>query len=387
MKIAIFCDSFPPEINGVANFAKFSALGLAEKGHEVQVFTVSKLSEEKLNKGLPNNLRINTMPSLPALVYPDIRFTVPAAMTIKRLKKFNPDIIHSHTPFALGWEAFMGARILHKPLVGTHHTFFDHYLKHLKIDFDSARRFTWKYTIGFYGFCDLVTTPSRSLAKEMVKNGLKSPIKILPNFVNTQTFYPKSLKEKKRIKDSYRLKEGPVIVYMGRLSYEKSVDQAIKAFDLAQKEIPKINFLIIGDGPERENLEKLSLKLGLKNKIKFTGFLRGRKLATAISVGDFFLTASETETFCISALEAMSSGLPVVAVNKGGIGEIVKNNQNGFLVKTNNPKDLSPKIIKLLKDRKKLALFSKKSQVFSLEYSKEKIIEKLERIYKKTISK
>ena len=387
MKIAIFCDSFPPEINGVANFVKFSAESLAEKGHEVQVFTVSKLSEEKLNKGASKNLFVNTLPSLPALVYPDIRFTVPAALTLKRLKKFNPDVIHSHTPFALGWEAVMGAKVLKKPLVGTHHTFYDHYLKHIKIDFDSARKFTWKYTVSFYNFCDLVTTPSKSLAKEMFKNGLKGSISILPNFVNTEIFHPVSPKEKIKLKKIYKLDSNPTIVYMGRLSYEKSVDLAIKAFALVQKEFPKTNFLIIGDGPERENLEESSRKLKIKNKIKFTGFLRGEKLAEALQAGDLFLTASETETFCISALEAMATGLPVVAINKGGIGEIVKDGKNGFLSKTNAPEEVSKNLTKLLSNKNLLKEFKDNSRKFAFTYSKENVTAKLEKIYKKTVSK
>ncbi len=384
MKIAIFSDTFPPEINGVANFVKFSAQSLAKKGHEVQVFTVSKFSEKKLNKNYPKNLFVNTLPSLPALVYPDIRFTVPAVLTLSKLKKFNPDIIHSHTPFALGWEAVMDAKILKKPLVGTHHTFYDQYLKHLKVDFESTRKFTWKYTVSFYNFCNLVTTPSQSLAKEMAKNGLLKPAFVLPNFVDTKLFSPPSSKEKVEFKKFFKV-SGTTIVYMGRLSYEKSVDRAIKSFALAQKVIPDISLLIIGDGPKKNSLEDLVNQLEIQNKVVFTGFQRGESLVNALRAGDIYFTASETETFCISALEAMAVGLPVVAVDKGGLGEIVQDKKNGLLASENGINQMAQNLLTFLRNQKMLTEYGERSREYSLEYSKEKVTKKLEEIYEKAI--
>jgi glycosyltransferase involved in cell wall biosynthesis len=383
MRIAIFSDTFPPEINGVANFVRLSARALARRGHLVQVFTVSKISEKKLNEKIGmNNLKIVTVPSVSSLIYPNTRFSLPSGLAVVRLKKFNPDVIHVHTPFALGWEGVMGAKILKKPLIGTHHTFFDQYLKHAKIDFETARKATWKYTVGFYNFCNLVTTPSQSLAKEMEGHGLKAPLTVLPNFVDTIFFKPISKTEKNNSKKQFGI-VGQSLVYMGRLSYEKSIDQVIKAFKLSLKKFPNLKLMIIGDGPEKENLEELANKLKIADKVIFTGFLRGKKLVAALQANNFFITASVTETFGIAIAEAMAAGLPVIAVRRGGIGEIVKDRKNGYLTSTNSPFEIGEKIRKMAVNSASVRKnFINTSRKLARKYSLEKIISRFEKTYK-----
>ena len=148
MKIAIFSDTFPPQAtNGVANVAHQSAKGLAAMGHEVMVFTVSKNASFYKKNSICKNLNVCCLPSFPALAYKNERLTIPTGFSLRRLKKFRPDIIHSHTPFAVGWEAVLGARLLKIPLIGTHHTFYDHYLRHVKMDNNFGKKLSWKLTI------------------------------------------------------------------------------------------------------------------------------------------------------------------------------------------------------------------------------------------------
>jgi len=386
MKIAIFSDTFPPEINGVASFVHHSAKSLAERGHEVQVFTVSKIPKKRLNEKIGKYyFKVNTIPSISARVYPDIRIGIPAGTMLPRLIKFYPDIIHTHTPFTMGWEAVLGAKILRVPLMGTHHTFYDHYLKHLKIDFAIVRRFSWKYTIRFYNFCNLVTAPSRSLVKEMTGHKIKTHIEVLPNFVDTFIFKPANEIEKRKYKKDFRI-IGPSIVYMGRLSYEKSIDQVIRAFKLITKDSPCAKLMIVGDGPDRNKLVNLAKKLKINNKIIFTGFLRGKKLVKALQTNDLFVTASKTESFCIAALEAMAVGLPIVAVREKGCCEVIQDKQNGFLAEPDNVKDVAKKIIEIINNEKLMKQFSNASRSLALKYSKKNVTVKLERIYKKLIN-
>ncbi|MBM3256434.1 MAG: glycosyltransferase family 4 protein [Candidatus Moranbacteria bacterium] len=380
MRIAIFSDTFPPEINGVANFVYSSAKTLSERGHQVKVFTASRISQKRLNEKIGKNFQIFTVPSIHSPIYPNTRIPLPTGLTLPYLLKFKPDIIHAHTPFTLGWGAIMGAKILGVPLVGTHHTFFDHYLKHAKIDFAVARRATWRYTVSFYNYCDLVTVPSHSLAQEMKSHGLKKPITVLPNLVDVALFKLAAAAEKSRLKKHFKIKKKS-LVYMGRLSYEKSIGQVIRAFKIASRKIPDLQLMIIGDGPERENLKKLAKKLGVAKKTTFTGFLRGRKLINALQANDIFVTASKTETFCIAALEAMAVGLPVVAVGEKGPTEFIKDKINGFLVKDDRPKMMADKITKLITNKQIRKQFGEKSRTLAEKYSKEKNIAKLEKIY------
>lgn len=384
LRIALFSDTFPPDVNGVANFVSFSAQTLAERGHKVEVYTVSRTSQKRLNEKFHKKFRIFTSLSFRSPIYSDTRVPIPTGLIFPHIFKFKPNIIHAHTPFTLGWEAVMAAKILRIPLIGTHHTFYDHYLKHAKIDFDAARKATWKYTTGFYNFFDIVTTPSQSLAEEMTDHGLRKPTVVMPNFVDNTIFKPAGISKKRILKKQFGI-EQQSIIYVGRLSYEKSIDQAIRAFNLILKKSPSIMFMIIGDGPERENLKSLASKLNIANKIIFTGFLRGKSLIKALQANDVFVTASKTETFCIAALEAMAVGLPVVAANEKGLRELVRNNKNGFLITSDSPAKMAGKILELFSQNKILEKFSQQAISTAAEHSSKKVIKKLEDLYIKLI--
>lgn len=389
MKIAIFSDTFPPHINGVANVAYRSAIELASAGHEVNVFTASNsLHKEYSDTSFvkKNGFNLIRIPSIPAFVYPGFRLAFPLGASSKFLKKIKPDIIHTHTPLAIGWRSVFAAKLLHIPIVGTHHTFYNHYLKHARLDYNWAKKISWRYVVGYYNRCDVVFSPSKSLADELISHGLKKPIKVLPNSVDKAFCKKISLIEKKKLKKSFGI-SGKSLVYMGRISYEKSVDQVVKAVGQVVKKMPKITLLIVGDGPEKKSLEKLVGDLGIKKNVIFTGFLEGGRLVESLQASDIFVTASKTENMPLSVLEAMSASLPVVAADALGIPEIVKNNVNGFLVKPNDPKDMARKIIKVLSDDKVLDRFSNGSTTMSAYFSEKIATQSLEEIYEELIAK
>ena len=135
MRIAIFSDTFLPQINGISSVVYQNACMLAERNHKVSVFTAARENRNSIKATKPEKFDIVTIPSMPMPAYPGERLAMPTGMTILKAKKFAPEIIHVHTPFSVGWEAVWSARFLKVPLVGTHHTFFNHYLKHIKMDF------------------------------------------------------------------------------------------------------------------------------------------------------------------------------------------------------------------------------------------------------------
>ncbi len=384
MKIAIFSDTFLPQVNGVANVVAQSAKNLAELGHEVWIFTVCQKSQNK-SFWTEEKIAVTILPSIPAGVYQGERFTLPVGIAFRRLKEFQPDIIHTHTPFSVGWEAVWAAKRLKKPLVGTHHTFYDHYLKHIKADYGWVKKISWKYTTLFYNFCDLVLSPSLSLAQALVQKGLKRPIQVLQNSIETAFFVPApDQKTKDALKKEFNIK-GKSLVYMGRVSYEKSIDQVLKAFKLVVKKEPQTTLMIVGDGPEKEILEKLAKALAIENRVVFTGLLRGENLVRAMQANDIFVTASKSENMPLSILEAMSCGLPMAAVGEKGLKEIIKDGINGFLAKADNPADLAEKILRLIADESILKKFSQASRAQAMNYSKETVTALLEQNYKKAI--
>ncbi|MFA5872254.1 MAG: glycosyltransferase [Parcubacteria group bacterium] len=384
MKIAIFSDTFPPQVDGVSSVASQLAESLLDRGNEVLVVTISKNGHRESGRQSPERYEIIHLPSLPAPVYSGYRVTLPIRQASRKLKKFYPDVIHTHTPFSVGWEAVQSAKKLGVPLVGTHHTFYDHYLKHVKVNFQWAKKFTWKIMVNYYNHCDMVLSPTQSLADTLIKYGLKSPSEILSNPVNTDLFDSLSRGEKSEEKKKLGLK-GKSFVYMGRVSYEKSIDQVIKAFAIISKKIPDVKLAIIGDGPEKRPLEILADNLGLEERVIFTGFLYGEKLAKTLGANEVFVTASKSENMPISVLEAMAAGLPVIGARALGIPEIIKDNENGFLVPPDNTEEMAEKMMELIGEDALLDRFSSASRNLSMKYAREKIAEKHEKIYQSLI--
>jgi len=376
MKIAIFSDTFWPQVNGVATVARQTAINLSQAGHDVVIFTVSQEKEKALNPP-GQKFKVFLIPSLPFWAYKEYRMAVPASFSLKKIKKFRPDVIHVQTPFAVGWEGVLSAKLLKIPLVGTHHTFYDYYLKHIKMDYPISKKLSWKYTASFYNRCDLVLNPSETLNDQLKKAGLVKPALVLPNPVDTDFYQPvKNADTKNDLKNKWQLK-GVSIVYMGRVSYEKSIDQVIKAFSLLTKKLPVLKLMIIGDGPDKASLTGLTREMKLEDKIIFTGFLFNEGLLTALQANDIFVTASKSENQPVSVLEAMASGLPVIAVSAEGLPEIVKDYKNGFLVRPDSPEEMAEKIITLLNNQKLREQLSLASRQMALDYSKEGITSRL----------
>lgn len=385
MRIAIFSDTFFPQINGVTTAVYQSAKSLTKLGHEVMIFTVAPDAAKYIDPDI-KNLAIISLPSVPALIYPALRFTLPLGFSLNKLRKFKPDIIHSHTPLSVGWEAVMCSKFFKIPLVGTHHTFYDDYLKHIKLDYKWGKKFSWKSTVGYYNRCDLVLSPTKSLADALKKQGLKKPVVILQNSIDTNLFKPAAeTGTRQRLKQHYGLL-GASLIFEGRLSYEKSLDQVIKAFALMLKKMPELKLMLVGDGPERKELERLAEKLGIKDSIIFTGFLPyGEKIVEAYQASDVYITASKSENMPVAILEAMSCGLPIIAVKERGLAEMVKENINGFFAKTDDSSDLAQKTLDLLASSELLEKFSGASRVLALQYSHEQVAATLEDLYKKLL--
>ena len=381
MRIAICTDTFPPEVNGVANAAFHSARALTRAGPEGCVFTVSKLGAKELEAMGEGTFRVETIPSIGLPIYLGVRATPPVGLALGKMRRFKPDVIHSHTPFSMGWEAVWAARMLGVPLVGTHHTFFNHYLEHVHLNYSWAERLSWKLTVGYYNRCDLVVSPTRSLAGELLTQGLKRPYEVLANTIDTELFRPApDAAARKKLKAALGYM-GPTLVYMGRVSYEKSIDQAIRAFGILARDIPDAQFLVVGDGPEKSALEQLAHSLGLSKRVRFLGFVFGEELVEVLQASDVFITASKSENMPLAVLEAMACGLPILAVRSLGLAEIVEDGKNGALLPPDDVEALAGKALALFRDDTLRLEQSRASRELSATYSEEAITQRLQTIY------
>lgn len=375
MKIAMFTDTFIPNINGIVTSVLNSSKALAKKGHKVYIFTAKPKQKKNIIQKLDKNISIFYYSQIKIINYPDFQLAMPGFVDItSKINKIKPDIIHIHTPSFLGWSALLISKIFRIPVVGTYHTLLPEFLEYiplLKIKKSKiAKNITWNYTQNFYNRCNIVTTPSIAMKEELIKHGIKKPIIFLSNGVDTKKFYPIRLKKNEN-----------TIIHVGRIGYEKSIDILLKAFNELLKINKDAKLIIAGKGPDLEKLKSFSKKLDINKKIKFLGSVDHNKLPLLYSSANIFVTASTIETEGLVVLEAMACGLPIIGVNKLAVPNIVKHKKNGFIIEVGDYKKMAKYMNLLLKNKELSNKFGKESIKIVQNYSLNNIINKLEEIY------
>lgn len=388
MRIAIFSDNFYPELSGVTDSIINLAIQLS-KNHKVDFYVPEypKKSYKIANKEKEivfdtNNITVNRLQSLP---YPTSnkqgRLVIPSVLRWMDFLKNKPDIIHTHLFGGCGIESIFTSKFLKIPLVGTNHTDMRGFVKYSPIDYKN----TMKYINWFYHQCDIVSVPSKSIYQEMRKYGFKKNVIIISNPIDTQKFSPvKNKNIKLELKKKFTVSNFNIL-YAGRIVKEKNIDTIIKAIYSIKDILGDFTFTIAGNGNEKNNLEKLVKKYNLEKNVIFTGTLDRDTLSLLYKASDIFTIASSYETQSIVTIEALSSGLPVIGVNFGAIGEYVKHNKNGLLFDVQNVDNLSKNILKLYKDEKLIETLGKNGYISSKEFSAKHISKKWEDIYKNTI--
>jgi len=338
----MFADSYKPQINGMVKTIDSWVEGLEKLGNKVFLF-VPKTPGYKYKRN------VFTLPSLEFKPYPEYRLGIPNFLLNKKLKKMRIDIIHVHSPFTMGISGMIFAKFSDIPVVGTFHTNFPSYINYLKLDkiinSKNLKRYSWKYLSWFYNRCEYVTVPTKAFEK-VLKNKLKTKIVVIPpgiKFVGRK-------KSKKKLKKKYGFDENEkIILHVGRICKEKNISFIIKAFNYLKNK--NVKLVITSDGPYRENLEKKVEKLGIENKVFFTGYISENVLQDFYQLSDVFVMASNTETLGFVLLEAIYNYLPIVVTDSPVISDLVIKNRIGIVSKR-NPKDFSKEIWRLLTDKR-----------------------------------
>ena len=377
MKIAYITNTFYPEINGIVTSIINNSKILAKR-HHIEIYTTKK--SKKINLG--KNIKVRYYPGTSIFTkYPEFKLEIFSLRFLKHLERFDPDIIHIHTPSIFGMEALFYAKVFKKPVVATYHTFLPGFIKHFKIsvlsELELVKNVLDMYTKLIYSAANAIITPSNSMKEMLIKNGIvkdKSKIYVISNGVDVSAY---NLYKNRLQKTSSSLKKSnPVVLYVGRLSYEKNLDVAINAFKLVEKDMDA-EFWIVGCGPDENHLKKLASN----SNIKFLGAKRGCKLLEVYSKADIFLTASTIETEGISILEAMSSRLPIVGVRKLAIPELVTHGKNGFVAKPGNVKELAKYLRILIKNKDLRKKMGNESYKKVKNYDLKQVSAKLESLY------
>jgi glycosyltransferase involved in cell wall biosynthesis len=271
------------------------------------------------------------------------------------LKSFAPDILHINSPCSLGYAAVKYGLRNNIPVVATYHTHFPSYAKYYKIK--ALENLGWNYLRSLYNKCEAVYVPSQPIMDELSKQGLET-IKFLPHGVDAELFNPsfKSLEWKEAI----GCKDKKVILYSGRLVWEKDLKVFAEAYRIIKTKRNDAEFVLAGDGPIRSELKEL-----MPDAV-FLGYQSGIGLSTAYASSDIFAFPSTTETFGNVTVEAMASGIPPVCVREGGAYGIIKEGITGLIAEPHNAESLAGEITYLLDND----VLRKDIGLNALEYSK-----------------
>lgn len=331
MNIGLFTDSYYPEINGVATSVLTLKNELELLGHTVYVFTTTSPGAPKYEH---NVFRV---PSLPCILITERRVGLFYQLKLaSMIKKFNLDLIHTHTEFSLGIFGRIMARELHIPMVHTYHTIYEdytHYVTHIKTLDRRAKAFARVFTRLCCNHVEQVIVPTGKVKELLLRYNVNRDITVVPTGVNLKKFDPSlySNEDVKRIKDEIGIApKDKVIIYIGRISKEKNIGEIIDAMPEYMKLRENTKFVIIGGGPDMDNLVKKVKSFNLEKRIIFTGPKPWDDIGLYYRVGDVFVSGSTSETQGLTYIEAMAAGLPVVARDDKCLDEILDIGKNGY---------------------------------------------------------
>ena len=372
MKIGITCY---PTYGGSGVIATELGKALALRGH--QVHFISYALPFRLNSFIENVFFHEVeMSSYPLFDFPLYTLALASKM-VEVVQYEHLDLLHVHYAIPHASSAYLAKQMINgknklKVTTTLHGT--DITLVGLEPSFLPLVKFSIEQSDG-------VTAVSRFLKEKTLTNyNIDKEIEVIPNFVDTQLFKPV---EDDCIKKRLAGEGEKILVHTSNFRQVKRVTDVIKVFDMVQKEVPS-KLLLIGDGPDRSECERLARQLDLTDKIKFLGKQEG--LVEILSCSDLFLIPSQSESFGLAALEAMSCGVPVISSSVGGLPELVKHNESGFIAEIGDIDRMAKYAIDLLTNERKYKIFSKNSRDRAVDlFDISKVVPLYEEHYKKIL--
>jgi glycosyltransferase involved in cell wall biosynthesis len=345
LTILLGCDTFAPDVNGAAKFAERLAAGLVERGHTVHVIapsrTVFKTGEwDELHAGA--RLRMHRLFSLRWYPHDWLRYMMP--WTIRRnvariLDDVQPDAVHFQSHFVVGRGLSQEARARGIRLVATNHTMPENMIEHTtlpKFLQPLLVKWAWWDAGKILKRADAVTTPTRRAAEYLEEAIDIHGVHAIGNGVRVSDYTPRM-----EPRSSNR------IVFVGRVTGEKRIDVLLRAVALLPESVDW-ELEIVGDGDQRHHLERLAGQLGIAEKVTFAGLVSDEALKQAYTRADVLAMPSTAELQSIVTMEAMSSGLPVVAADAMALPHLVHDGENGYLFRPDDPQDLAAKLERIL---------------------------------------
>lgn len=325
MKIAMFTDTYFPQVSGVATSIKILVDALKADGHEVTIFTTSDPDADA-----NYDVDIVRIPSIPFLFFTDRRVVISGmnkAYRIAKEKQF--DIVHTHTEFGMGLIGKYVAYRLKIPTIHTYHTMYEKYLHYIANGMLVKPSHVKALSKLFCQHTSGVISPGETMCETLKSYDIASEIRIIPTGVNI----PKrdaAIRTSKR-QDLQLTSEHVVLLSLSRLAKEKSIDRIISALPTVIKQFDHVRLVIVGDGPARKELEALAEQLGVSSYIIFAGEVPNDQVSAYYQMADMYVNASETETQGLTFLESLVNGLPIIAKKNDYLMQLVRQKELGVL--------------------------------------------------------
>jgi glycosyltransferase involved in cell wall biosynthesis len=326
LNIAFYSDSYLPAVDGVVSSMLNFSGELERRGHNVYTFASSRW-------GKKGSGRLFLYPGTALKAYPQYSVALFPYNSFMKLNNLSIDMIHSHTPFMMGFSALIAAKMGKYPHVSTFHTLINnrsvieqYYPKNKNLK-KFTSKYLWLYTKFFYNRCNRTITPTKTMESFMNRHGITNT-SIVPNSVDIKRFNPKVGGSGIRKRLGIRERE-KMVLYLGRTSREKRLDVMLKACKVLSKRERGIKFVIGGTGPAEQHYKSLARKLGIERNVSFLGFVDNKTLPHLYAAADAFCMPSTFETQGVVCLEAMASGKPVVGADFMALRELIRSGKNG----------------------------------------------------------
>ena len=369
MRIAVVTETWPPEVNGVAVTLAKLVQSLSHRNHDVQLI---RPRQAKLDEGIrDSNLEEVLMRGMPIPRYPELKLGLPSKKTlIKAWTLRRPDVVHIATEGPLGWSALQAAKVLKLPVTSDFRTNFQSYSKHYGIGW--LRKPIVAYLRKFHNATACTMVPTRELKKTLGENGFVN-LKVVSRGVDTHLF--NLSKRDQKLRATWGANEQTkVLISVGRMAPEKNLEQVLKVYDSLRFMGAQVKLVMVGDGPLKEQFKQRY------PEIIFPGMLSQKDLANYYASSDLFVFPSLTETFGNVTLEALASGIPVLAFDCAAARDWVQTDVNGWLIPENKPEEFTSKAVEIFTSETLLeaVTLSTRKQIVHLDW--DQIAEQVESV-------
>lgn len=378
LRILITTDVYKTVTNGVTASVKNLYNELKGLGHEVKILTVS----DSLKSYVEGDVIYVCSVELP--IYQGIRMPLSYPYSLlKDIISWRPDVIHTQSEFFTYQYALYISKKSSAPIVHTYHTMYEDYVNYVFPWRRLGRKIVKKFIKHRLRSAKRVIAPSEKIAKMLKKYPISPEISVIPTGIDLKKHSRKKISNvavRRSLDDGLFL-----LVYLGRLSKEKNIEEIIEYFAKAVKTMPELALLIVGDGPQREQLKKLVESLAIDDKVLFTGNVSPELTPEYYQSGDLFVSASTSETQGLTYIEACANGLPLLCRNDDALLGVVVEGENGFTYE--NEEDFLFYIKKIVENPLWRASASEKSRKIAELFDKEDFARSVEKLYKENISR